>query len=182
MTPPNTWFLGPTRVLNQNGISIGSAVFAQLTPERPYLTMGHPPPENCPFPWGSGPHLIHDSLGPFEPITQTASGLVQRDARPTVISPATEQCHCSFCTTHRGVSLCFTMGRPFPLKIAPSHERSGSHLINGSLGPPQSSTQTASRSVQLFLQARTTVTDRLTETTLLRLYTNRPDLRRLYRT
>jgi len=27
----NTWFLGPTRVLNPNGISIGSAVFAGLT-------------------------------------------------------------------------------------------------------------------------------------------------------
>jgi len=26
--PNNTWFLGPTRVLNANGISIGAAVFA----------------------------------------------------------------------------------------------------------------------------------------------------------
>ena len=30
-TPSNTWFLWPTRVLNPNGISIGSAVFAGLT-------------------------------------------------------------------------------------------------------------------------------------------------------
>jgi len=30
-TPSNTWFPGPTRVLNANGISIGSAVFAGLT-------------------------------------------------------------------------------------------------------------------------------------------------------
>ena len=30
-TPSNTWFPGPTRVLNPNGISIGSAVFAGLT-------------------------------------------------------------------------------------------------------------------------------------------------------
>jgi len=29
--PPNTWFLGPTRVLDPNGISISSAVFAGLT-------------------------------------------------------------------------------------------------------------------------------------------------------
>ena len=29
--PSNTWFRGPTRVLNPNGISIGSAVFAGLT-------------------------------------------------------------------------------------------------------------------------------------------------------
>jgi len=30
-TPPNTCFLGPTQVLNPNGISIGSAFFAGLT-------------------------------------------------------------------------------------------------------------------------------------------------------
>jgi len=29
--PSNTWFLGPTRVLNPNGISFGSAVIAGLT-------------------------------------------------------------------------------------------------------------------------------------------------------
>ena len=29
--PPNTWFLVPTRLLNPNGISIGSAVVAGLT-------------------------------------------------------------------------------------------------------------------------------------------------------
>ena len=32
--PPSnrpTWFLGPTRALNPNGISIGEAVFAELT-------------------------------------------------------------------------------------------------------------------------------------------------------
>jgi len=30
-TPSNTWFPGPTQVLNPNGISIGSAVLAGLT-------------------------------------------------------------------------------------------------------------------------------------------------------
>jgi len=30
-TPSNTWFLGLTRVLKPNGISIGAAVFAWLT-------------------------------------------------------------------------------------------------------------------------------------------------------
>jgi len=29
-TPSNTWFLGPTRVHNPNGVSLGSAVFAGL--------------------------------------------------------------------------------------------------------------------------------------------------------
>jgi len=31
LTQSNTWFLGHTRVLNPNGISIGSAIFAGLT-------------------------------------------------------------------------------------------------------------------------------------------------------
>jgi len=29
--PSNAWFLGPTRVLDPNGISVGAAVFAGLT-------------------------------------------------------------------------------------------------------------------------------------------------------
>jgi len=33
--PSNTWFLGPTGVFIQNGMSIGSADFAQLTVECP---------------------------------------------------------------------------------------------------------------------------------------------------
>ena len=33
--PSNTWFPGPTRVLNSNGISIGAAIFAGLTIDRP---------------------------------------------------------------------------------------------------------------------------------------------------
>jgi len=44
---------------------------------------------------------------------------------------------------------------PFCFKIAPSHGGSGpdlDYLIHGSLGPSESSTQTASRSVELFLQ------------------------------
>jgi len=49
-------------------------------------------------------------------------------------------------------SLYFTTGRHFPLKIAPSHRGSEPHLIHGSLGPPESSTQTASPSVQPFFQ------------------------------
>jgi len=33
---PNTWFLGSTQFSTLDGMSIGSAVFAQLTAERPY--------------------------------------------------------------------------------------------------------------------------------------------------
>jgi len=82
-TPPNTCFLGPTRVQIPNSMSICSAIFAQLTTEGPYT--------------------------------------LQRAA-------------------------------PSPLKISTSHEGYESHLTNGSFDPPQSSTQTASRSVQPFLR------------------------------
>jgi len=43
------------------------------------------------------------------------------------------------------------LGMSFPLIIAPSRTGSGLHLIHASLGPPESVTQTASRSVQPFL-------------------------------
>jgi len=81
--PSNTWFLWPIWAHNPNGISIGSAVFAQMTVEYPYT--------------------------------------LQWDA-------------------------------PSPQKIAPSHGGSGPPSNTWSLGPPKSSNQTASRSVQLFLQ------------------------------
>jgi len=77
-------------------------------------------------------HLTHDSLGPSEPTTQTAAQLVQ----------------------HRRVSLYFTMGCPFlpPQKMQLPIGVSGPHVIRGSVGPPESSIQTASQSVQPFLQ------------------------------
>jgi len=45
-------FLGPTRVDNPNGISIGSTVFAQLTAKGSILYNGFHFPQNCAFPWG----------------------------------------------------------------------------------------------------------------------------------
>jgi len=56
---------------------------------------------------------------------------------------------------------------PFPLHIAPKHGVSGLHLIHGSLGPPESTSQTMSSSVQPFLRGSrrrelTIVTDRPT--------------------
>ena len=44
---------------------------------------------------------------------------------------------------HRRYSLFFTMGRPSPSKLPRSMAESGPHLIHGSLGPPESSTQIA---------------------------------------
>jgi len=57
-----------------------------------------------------------------------------------------------FSTTHGIDALHFTMGCPFPLKIALSHRGSEPHLTHASLGPPESTTQTACRSVQPFSQ------------------------------
>ena len=74
-----------------------------------------------------GPHPTRESLGASEPTTQTAFRSVQ-----------------PFFIDDRIVSLYFTMGRLFHLKITPSHGGSGPHLVHGSLGPPESSTQTAS--------------------------------------
>jgi len=141
---------------------------------------------NCPSHGGSGPPLIHVSLGPLESITK----------------PHLDR-SCRFCTAHGRKSIYFTMGTRFPqncplpirdldhhlisftrflrpiqihnpngisigsavfvqftaecsytlyFKIAPFRGGSRPHLIHGSLGPPESSTQTASRSVEPFLQ------------------------------
>ena len=50
--PSNTWYLWPTRVINPNGISIGSAVFVWVPNAMLYsaLSMGKKPPY-CPFSW-----------------------------------------------------------------------------------------------------------------------------------
>jgi len=39
--PSNTWFLGSTGLSVQNGISIGSAVYAQFTADSPYTLSGY---------------------------------------------------------------------------------------------------------------------------------------------
>ena len=67
----NLCYLRPNRDYNPNGKSIGSASFAKLTAE----CRGHVlSPNNYPFAWGSGPHLIHASLSPRESTTQTGFG------------------------------------------------------------------------------------------------------------
>jgi len=81
-------------------------------------------------------HVIRGSLGPPNSASQMASRLVQPFfAQMTAECPYTVQ-----------------WDAPFPLKIAHSHGDVDSHLIHGSLSPPESSTQTASQSVQPFLQ------------------------------
>ena len=69
-------------------------------------------------------------------------------------------------------SLHFTMGRPFPYDGAPLPSSKlplpmgdlDPHLIHGYLGPPESKSQRASRSVQPFLQdSRSWQTDQQTD-------------------
>jgi len=66
-----------------------------------------------------------------------------------------------FCTDDYRVSRTSQWDAPF-LKIAPSHGDLHPHLTHGSTGQPESSTQTASRSVQPFLRGSglAIVTDR----------------------
>jgi len=77
-TPPSTRFLGSTRILNPNGISIGSTVFAHLTAKNPYTLERAPFSSKTALPMGDlDPHIIHGFLGPPKSSTQTASQLVQ---------------------------------------------------------------------------------------------------------
>ena len=46
--PSNTWYIRPTRVINPNGISIGSAVFVWV----PNAMLYNENPRSCPFPLG----------------------------------------------------------------------------------------------------------------------------------
>ena len=78
--PSNTCFYGPTQVHISNEISIGSAIFAQLTAEQPYLYNG---PTLFPFKIAlhmgdQDPHLTHGPLSSLESTTNMASRSVQQ--------------------------------------------------------------------------------------------------------
>jgi len=74
-TSSNSWFLGPVRVHNPNDITIGSAVFAQVTTECPYTLQGaaHYPLKIAPSHRVSGPHSNTWFPGQSKSPTQTAS-------------------------------------------------------------------------------------------------------------
>jgi len=92
-------------------------------------------PNNCPFAWVSGPHLIHASLGPAESITQMSSGSIQSFLH----SP------------QQSVAILYN-GLPLPPQNCLFCGGCGPHLIHCSCSPPESSTQTASWSFRPFLQ------------------------------
>jgi len=124
----NTWFLGSSRLSVPNCILIGSAVFAHLPAERPYILEWAAPPPNCPFLWGSGPHLIYGSLG-----------LPESDPKWITIGSAT----CAGFTAEHAYTL--QSAARFPPKLSLPMGDLDLHLIHGSLSPPpESTTQTVS--------------------------------------
>ena len=113
-----------------------------------YLKWALLSPKVSPSHWGSGPHLVRGSLAHLSPQPKWHLDWFSR-----------------FCIDDRRVSLDFTMGRPcFPSKLPLPMGDQNPHLTHGFLGPPKSSTQTASRSVQPILQG-SLVTDRPTDHT-----------------
>jgi len=98
----NLCFLRLIRVHNPNGISIGSAVFAQIMAD----TLQWVPlfPEIAPS---------HGTMGALDRhLTIPSAHLSPQPKRLRRFS--------RFCIDDRRVSLYFTMGNPFPLKIATS--------------------------------------------------------------
>ena len=90
--------------------------------------------------WGPGPRLMHGFSSP--PQLHIPNGILIGSA---VFAQLMAECRWA------------CPGMFFPLKIDPSHWGSGlgsgPHLMRASLGPPESITQTVSRSVQPFLRS-----------------------------
>jgi len=130
-----------TRVHIPNRISIGSDIFAQLTPERLrtllWASLYHPPiyPSKLPVPMvGSRPHMIHRAYPSPKPKRHL-------------------DWFSRLCTVHRRVSLYFATGRPSnPSKLPIPMARSAPQSNNDSLGQIESETQTVSRSVKPSLR------------------------------
>jgi len=79
-TPSNTWFSGPTRLNNPNGMSIGSTVFLHSSRQSAPILYNGPPLFDLETALPTGdldPHLIHGSMRPPESTTQTTSRSVQ---------------------------------------------------------------------------------------------------------
>ena len=99
----------------------------------PILYNGRPCTPQLPLPMRDvDPDLTHGSFGPYKP-----KGHVDQFDRT--------------CTADCRVSLYLWFAR-FLIKIAHSYGESGPHVIHGSLRAPESSNQTATRSLQPFSQ------------------------------
>ena len=101
-----------------------------------YFTMGVPFPKNCLFPWGIWTPSNLWFLGPI------------RSQNPNNITIGSAV----FDRWPQSVPILYN-GPPLPPQNFPFPWDVNLHLTHGSLSPPKSSTQTASRSVQPFLQS-----------------------------
>jgi len=137
-TPSNTCFLGRTQVHNPNGISVGSAIFAQLTahsrvssgmpghvfsPKTCPLTRGDLDPSNT---WLLQPTRVHIpnsiSIGSAvfaESLNMDASIVFAKGhIRPPLFDPcllwSRSPISALVCKAHGEESLYFTTGRSFP--------------------------------------------------------------------
>jgi len=107
--------------------------------------MGTPVHQNCPFPWGIWNSHVTRCFRPMRVHNPNGTSIAS-----VVFSQMTAAC------------LYFTiiMVCPFPqLKFPLPMLASGSHIIRGSLGPPESGMQMATWSFQPFFAGLTSVTD-----------------------
>ena len=154
---------GPTQIHTLNGISTGSAVFAQLMVECPYTLQW-----DAPFP-SKLPVRMEDIHPPANTCFLRPTPLRIPNgisigsavfAQLTAASPYTLQ-----------------WAAPFPLKIAHVHGGRRPGLIHGCLGPPESTSSTMRPAVQLFSARLTIVTDRQTDRPRYSVCNNKPHLR-----
>jgi len=121
--------LGPPESITQTASRSVQPFLHSSRQNVPKLYSGCPFPQKLPLSIGDlDPHLIHDSLGPSKPKTQTAS----QSIGSAVFAQMT------------AVSLYFTMRCRFPIKSAPFHGDMNPHQMHGFLGPLKSLTQMAS--------------------------------------
>jgi len=131
--PSNACFLGPPESVNETA---SVQPFLHSSRQCRQACRGMPFPSKLPLPMGDlNSHLIRCCMGPSDSASQTAS----RSDQPFVHS------------SRQTVPILYN-GPPLS-QDAPFHGRSGHASNIWFLGPPKSSTQTTSRSVQPFLQA-----------------------------
>jgi len=98
--------------------------------------VGDPFPKNCPFSWGIWTLSNLWFLGPV--LVHNPNGIIIGSA---VFTQVTAECHYTL------------QWAPIYHKLPLAMGASGPHLIHGSLGQPESSTQTVYRCVQPFLHS-----------------------------
>ena len=111
--PSNTWLPGPTRLSIPNGISIGSAIFAQLSAESP-CRLGYTLQLATILPIKTVPSHVRIWTPIYCMIPLSHPSPPQRTSRSFQ----------SFCRALGKESLYFIIDCPFPLKIASSHGES----------------------------------------------------------